>query len=77
MSPRREINHIVKYRKADTTPDSYSDRNKETPFAEGAKSHQEKLRETLYKLHNSSCRNLSLAKVRKEVAAEGVTWASM
>lgn len=73
MSPRREINHIVKYRKADTTPD----RNKETPFAEGAKNHQEKLRETLYKLHNSSCRNLSLAKVRKEVAAEGVTWASM
>lgn len=63
MSPRREINHIVKYRKADTTPDSYStrhaERNKETPFAEGAKSHQATPREILHKLHNSSCRNLS------------------
>lgn len=76
MSPRREINHIVKYRKADTTPDSYStryaERNKETPFAEGAKSHQATPREILHKLHNSSCRNLSQFPVRE--AVKGDTW---
>lgn len=64
MSLRREINHIVKYRKADSYSTRYAERNKETPFAEGAKSHQATPREILHKLHNSSCRNLSQSEKR-------------